>query len=106
MIAETLFDWQAARDAAMTQVEAHAGADFAERARAFVSAWLCGRGPVLGETISMAGEAAGIVPHDSRAWGPIYAALSRAGVIVRTGYAPRTRGHGSPGPVWKIAVDV
>ena len=48
-------------------------------------------------------KAAGIVPHLDQAFGPVYAALARQGLIVRTGYAPRRRGHGSPGPVWRLA---
>ena len=99
----TLFDWREARDTAMARVRRNAGEDFAARARSFALEWMRGKGEVSGEDITDATKAAGIIPHQDRAFGPIYSGLAREGRIVRTGYAPRRRGHGSPGPVWRLA---
>ena len=103
MTTPSLFDWQAERDTAMASVEHNAGEEFRDAALAFVPNWLAGRGAVSGEDITDAAKAAGIVPHLDQAFGPVYASLARQGLIVRTGYAPRRRGHGSPGPVWRLA---
>ena len=57
----------------------------------------------LGEDITDACKAAGIVPHEDRAFGPVYLALARQGAIVRVGYMARRRGHGAPAPGWRLA---
>ena len=76
----TTFDWQAERDIALETVERNAG-----------------------ENITDACKAAGIVPHEDRAFGPVYLALARQGAIVRVGYMARRRGHGAPAPGWRLA---
>ena len=73
----TLFDWQAERDAALETVERNAGEDFKARAMAFALDWMAGKGIVSGEDITDACKAAGIVPHEDRAFGPVYLALAR-----------------------------
>jgi hypothetical protein len=46
----------------------------------------------------------GLVPHDSRAFGSVFGALSRAGAIEAVGHAPRRKGHGTSGGImWKAA---
>ena len=99
----TLFDWQAERDLALETVERNAGEDFKARAMAFALDWMAGKGIVSGEDITDACKAAGIVPHTDRAFGPVYLALARQGVIVRVGYMARRRGHGAPAPGWRLA---
>ena len=81
----TVFDWQAERDLALETVERNAGEVFKERAMAFALDWMAGKGVVSGEDITDACKAAGIVPHEDRAFGPVYLALARQGAIVRVG---------------------
>jgi hypothetical protein len=98
-----LFDDLAARDDAMDQVEQAAGEDFAERAADFVVDYLTEHGASPGEAVTDACKAAGIVPHDDRAFGPVYMRLSRAGRIVKVGTCPRTKGHYTAGGnVWAM----
>ena len=60
-------------------------------------------GPTAGEVITMAAKLYGIVPHDDRAFGPVYHGLSRRGQIVKVGTVRRERGHGtSGGNVWAL----
>jgi hypothetical protein len=99
----TLFDWQTERDSALAQVERNAGEEFKARAMAFALEWMAGKGTVSGEDITDACKAAGIVPHEDRAFGPVYLKLARQGAIVRVGYMARRRGHGAPGPGWRLA---
>ena len=106
--AVTLFDQLppsviAARDDAMSLVEANAGESFRDRASAFVVAYLHEHGATPGETITDAAIVAGIVPHDARAFGPVYMTLARRRVIERAGYCARRKGHGTAGgSVWKL----
>jgi hypothetical protein len=101
-----LFDWREARDDALEQVAANAEDEcpgFAEAARAFVLAYLAEHGPASGEVVTNAAKAAGLVPHDDRAFGPVLLALSRAGRIRRVGTTLRTKGHGTAGGnVWEV----
>lgn len=94
------------RDAAMVQVETHAEAHrpgFKEQACAFVLDYLEQHGASSGEVITDACKAAGIIPHDDRAFGPVYMALARQGRIQKVGTAKRLRGHGtSGGNVWGL----
>ncbi len=98
-----LLEAMEARDEAMERVEENAGPSFKERAQAFVLDFL-GHGPATGETISDACKEAGIIPHDDRAFGPVYMGLARAGRIRKAGHAVRRKGHGtSGGNVWALA---
>ncbi len=98
----------AARDAAVATVEANAeeqSPGFVDRAAAFVLERLAS-GPESGEELTLACKRAGIVPHDDRAFGPVYMRLSRRKLIVKAGSVPRMRGHGAAGGnVWKLAED-
>lgn len=86
------------RDRILDQVAAKAGEDFCERASAFVLAYLVNHpSGCHGEEITDACKAAGIRPDDDRAFGPVYMQLSRAGAIVKVGYAPRKKGHSTGG---------
>jgi hypothetical protein len=95
-------DWITARDDAMERVERKAGPEFADAACDFAMSFLRS-GPATAEAITLAARAAGIVPHDDRAFGPVYMRLSRQGLIEKAGPAVRTRGHGtSGGNVWRL----
>jgi hypothetical protein len=97
----------AQRDAAMASVETaaeRARRMFAADAGAFVVRYLQVHGPTAAEVLTRQCRAAGIIPHDDRAIGPVYMRLSRAGVIVKVGSVRRERGHGTAGGnIWAIA---
>ena len=89
----------------MSQVEANAGIPFADAASNFAIRYLEQNGDSPGEDITDACKIAGIVPHDDRAFGPVYMSLSRRGVIECKGMVPRRKGHGtSGGKVWGLSV--
>jgi hypothetical protein len=97
----------AARDDAMAAVAGKAEEEapgFAQRARDFALEYLASNGPSTAEDITDAAIAAGIKPHDLRAFGPVYAGLARGGMIRKTGgQAPRRRGHATAGGnVWAL----
>ena len=76
---------------------------FLDRARAFVVAYLESYGPTSGEVLTLQCRQAGIIPHDDRAFGPVYSVLARRGVIEKVGTIRRERGHGTAGGnVWAI----
>src|SRR5689334_1442392 len=72
----------------------------AEGATNFVLDYLRRHGPTAGEVL--VDEASKkYEPHDGRAFGAIFMRLSKAGLIVKCGFAPRRKGHGtSGGNVW------
>lgn len=98
----------AARDLALAAVEANAEEacpGFGRRAREFILGHLLLHGPTPAEDLTDAMLAAGIVPHDRRAVGPVLLALARAGAIAKVGACRRRRGHGtSGGNVWDLAI--
>jgi hypothetical protein len=104
-----LFDGKATarieRDDAMTRVESAANlwAPFSERAEAFVLNYLRNHGDTAGEVITDACKAAGIRPHDDRAFGPVYMRLARRGEIRKVGTCARHKGHlTAGGNVWGL----
>lgn len=97
MSAYPLLDYIEQRDAAMAQVEQNAGDEFKDRAAAFIPDRLRRHGPTSGEELVNAAVGAGIVPHDARAFGPVFMRLIRGQVIERVGDCPRTKGHGTKG---------
>lgn len=57
-----------------------------------------------GEDLTRIARAHGAVPHDDRAFGPIFASLARCGRIRTVGMCMRTRGHGTAGGrMWALA---
>jgi hypothetical protein len=96
-----------ARDRAMVRVEAKANSfvlPFSERAAAFVLAYLEAHGPVSSEVLTDACKQAGIMPHDDRAFGPVYMKLARAGQIRKVDTCIRMKGHlTAGGNVWGLA---
>jgi hypothetical protein len=104
----SLFDALAARDEAMARVAGNAEEscpDFAAQSRAFVLGYLASHGPAPGEAVTNACKAAGVRPHDDRAFGPVLYALARAGLIRKAGACVRAKGHGcSGGNIWELVV--
>jgi hypothetical protein len=100
LAASELDSWREQRDKALAQVEHNAGAEFMDRAKAFVLRYLiCHLAGASGEDITDAAKAFGIVPHNDKAFGPVYASLSRSGQIAKCGYAKRKKGHGTHGAI-------
>lgn len=93
------------RDAAMQQVsqaEERQQPGFTDVAGAFVLDYLTTHGPTSGEQLTVACKAAGHVPHDDRAFGPIYFGLVKRGLIEKAGICKRLKGHGtSGGNIWR-----
>ena len=95
---------QTARDEAMAQVERNAGEEFRSKAKSFVLTYLAEHGESSGEDVTDACIAAGIEPHDTRAFGPVCFALSRAGQIEKAGFCQRRKGHATAGGiVWRLS---
>ena len=102
---DDLFDYAKARDEAMDRVERNAGDDFRLRARRFIFNFLSQRGPHSSEEVTNACKDAGIIPHDDRAFGPVYMSLCRDRVIVKCGQCVRKKGHGTAGGnIWRVVV--
>lgn len=60
--------------------------------------------PMTGEELVDACQDRGIVPHDGRAFGPVFKELARRGLIETVGFAMRRKGRGTAGArVWQIA---
>ena len=99
-------DWTAVvaeRDRVLEQVERSAGPQFASDAAAFVERFLSTRPEgASAERITDACKAEGIVPHDDRAFGPVYMRLARRGIIEKVRHVARAKGHGTAGGnVWR-----
>ena len=59
-------------------------------------------GEAKGEELTDIAKAKGAIPHSDKAFGAVFKGMAFKHLIKKTGYAPRTRGHGAPGPVWGI----
>lgn len=102
-VASAAEQWEADRDEAMRAISAHAGQRFRREAEEFVLAFLRRNGETPGEFITDACKAEGIVPHDDRAFGPVYCALAKAGKIIKVASCQRRKGHGTNGGiVWRL----
>jgi hypothetical protein len=92
------------RDAAIEQVTENAEKScpgFGDRARAFVLDYLAKHGDTSSEVLTAKAIAAGIEPHNSKAFGGIYQSLSRRGLIKKAGHCQRVKGNmTSVGVVW------
>lgn len=99
----TLAEARASRDVGMERVADKAEREepcFAARAYAELVHYSTLHAEFSGEDATDAIKAAGIVPHNDKAFGPIYMAAARNGLIRRIGFVPRRKGHGSPGPLY------
>ena len=75
-----------------------------ERARAAVLELLADGRARSGEEIVDHCQRLGLVPHDARAFGPVFGTLARRGLIEAVGFVPRAKGHGtSGGRLWRAA---
>jgi hypothetical protein len=96
-----------ARDAAMEIVESNANEampDFSVLAADFIVKHLQSVESAPGEDLTEACKKAGIIPHDDRAFGPVYMRLSRDKKIEKAGSCARRRGHGtSGGIIWRLS---
>ena len=96
-------DFRAARDVALGRIEEAAGSAFVEAACAIVLEHLTRNGPTTAEALTNECKRRGAVPHDDRAFGPVYLRLMRRGQIEPCGTAIRTKGHGTAGGrIWKL----
>lgn len=95
------------RDDAMQRVAQKAEdhrPSFSQDAETCALNYLRANGPTPGEQLTIACKNAGIVPHNDRAFGPVYARMAKRGLIVKVGECKRMRGHGtSGGNVWGLA---
>jgi hypothetical protein len=58
--------------------------------------------PMSGEELVDHCQRRGLVPHDARAFGPVFGTLSRSGKIEAVGFAARRKGHGTAGArLWR-----
>lgn len=89
--------------AAACQAKAQAAGFDADAARAAVLELLREAGrPMSGEELVDRVQERGLVPHDARAFGAVFGALSRKGLIEAVGFAARRKGHGTSGArLWK-----
>lgn len=79
-------------------------ADFdSDGAGKFVLGWLARHGAMSGEAVTDAAKEHGYRPHDDRAFGPVFARLSRRGEIRCAGFCERAKGHGTDGGrLWEV----
>ena len=90
-----------AGEACLAKAERVAGFD-ADKARAAVLDLLADGQPRTGEEIVDHCQRLGVVPHDARAFGPVFGVLARRGLIATVGFAARRKGHGTAGArVWQ-----
>lgn len=70
---------------------------FSDLALEFIRNYAITQGSFISEDCTLAMRGAGIIPHDDRAFGSIYAKALRLRYIRVVGYVPRRRGHGTAG---------
>ncbi len=88
--------------AAMNAVAENSGPDFQFVAYEFAKKFIRRKLRATSEEITTAALEKGIVPHDFRAFGPVYQRLQRDGVMRAIGTAKRRFGHGTQGgTIWE-----
>lgn len=93
----------AERDTAIDAIVETSGEVFQHRAKVCIIEYLRRHGPTPGETLTDACKQVGIIPHDDKAFGAVYYALSRRGIIHKVGTCLRRKGHAtSGGNVWGL----
>ena len=91
------------RDQALFHHEVTAGHNFIKDATNIIIARLMLEGTMSSENLVDACKRAFIMPHDDRAFGAVFASLSRAGKIEKSGYCQRRKGHAtSGGIIWRL----
>ena len=95
----------AARDAAMTSVAAHAEENspgWTAAGMAWIAKYAETHAYFISEECTQAAIEAGIpMPHDKRAWGALYPASARRGIMCRDGYGTSKKRNMSPTPMWR-----
>ncbi len=76
--------------------------EFIQKAEKAILSHLHIVGEAKGEVLTEIAKAKGAIPHSDKAFGAVFKGMAFKRLIQKTGYAPRTRGHGAPGPVWGI----
>lgn len=101
MIQLTIDDAIRQGDIGMRRAEASAdrrSPDFSRRAASYMAALLTANGPMTGEQLTEAAQAAGFVVTDARAFGRAFQMLRlQHGAPILRSDMPRTRGHGTSG---------
>jgi hypothetical protein len=93
---------QAAAEACTAKAERVAAFDTTAAKAEILKALASAGRPMSGEELVDHCQRAGIVPHDARAFGSVFKALSGSGLIEAVGYAARRKGHGTAGArLWK-----
>lgn len=99
---------RAERDAAVARVSANANAhaeDWTDEAEAALRRFVLAKSIGDRFTADDARESAEVLsvaePHDKRAWGAVFKALARAGMIERVGFAPSRYRHAAPTVEWQ-----
>lgn len=93
---------RAAGDRAQARAE-RSDPSFSDRAKAYILACLADGAEISGEALTNACKAAGIVPPDDRAFGPVYASLAKTGQIRCVRFCLRAKGNGTAGGrVWRV----
>lgn len=93
---------KSAGDACLEKARRWSGFDADAAREEILSALRMSGRPMSGEELVDHCQRAGLVPHDSRAFGPVFGTLSRGGKIKSVGFAPRRKGHGTSGArMWK-----
>ena len=83
--------------------KAEATTNFSTEAAQSIVLTLLQDGAKTGEVLVWKCKEAGQIPHDDRAFGTVFAQLSKQGRIKKIGYGPRHRGHGTAGAiVWAL----
>lgn len=105
---KTAADSRAERDAAISRVSAAADAycdgwlEVAQEGlRRFIAAQPLGAVFTSCDVRERMGELGVPEPHDKRAWGSVYLAMAKAGLIERDGFAPSRYRHQAPTRAWK-----
>ena len=96
----TLSDAVVARDEALENVEQGAGEEWVELATAWLRNYLETHLEYNPDVVNQEGPQ----PPERRAWGIITRRAIQERWIERTGYAPRTRGHATMGPVYESRI--
>lgn len=87
----------AAADACSSKAERTSAFDAAAAKAEVLAVLSASARPMTGEELVDHCQRVGLVPHDPRAFGGVFLALSRRGQIKAVGFAPRRKGHGTAG---------
>lgn len=93
---------EAAGQRCLAKAEA-ASAGFAQAAEAAILRHLRVVRRAPGEDLTSIAKASGAVPHDDRAFGPVFGSMSRRKLIRTAGFCMRSKGHGTAGGrIWEL----